>query len=304
MLILLIIVVLIFMNVNKNKNKDNFNQNIKHKVGKNVVSRSIDHTNSVNLLKNTNTNFIEAQFHNDYRDTIMAFNNIAPSQKKIFNPNNKQVVFTNVNKHEVVKIISDFIIEINKDILTNNNKFNNINKDNSGWGKKMEELGLPKNLYADSANKNIIKLIKIDHIEKYETDDEIKYTCYLFIKKINVDDILSIKLSFVVNKNNDTNIIIEDIFVIGYFVSENIINDSFYNYNDLIKNDNIMDDKQILKQLNEKLVKRHKETQRFDDTLDYIDKDMKASAPHISNYGSYQVTQTIFDDINNKKHFS
>ena len=56
-----------------------------------------------------NPTFTEGQFHNDYRDTITAFNNIAPSQKQIFNQGNIPIVLSNPPVREVKKLIRDFI---------------------------------------------------------------------------------------------------------------------------------------------------------------------------------------------------
>ena len=42
-----------------------------------------------------NPYFMEAQFHNDYKDTLQAFNLLIPNQKQLFNRSNMPVI--NVN---------------------------------------------------------------------------------------------------------------------------------------------------------------------------------------------------------------
>ena len=275
--------------------------------------------------------FIEAQFHNDYRDTLTAFNNIAPSQKQIFNINNLPLDFS-ISKHsEVTKLINDFMLELNKnvknevpDYRTSNNGFDELMPDKqmkTGWDKQMQELGLPKSLYPDPAKKGLITLLKVDHVEKYETEDELKYVCYLFLKKINVEDILVIKVSFVLDKKVvnlertffyekpiETHVVLEEIFMLGYMTEQGVgrtndFRDKFYNFGNLEK-DGIMDDQEIMKQLNQKLMMRHMETQRFDNTLDDQFRQLKLQAPHLSNYNSFQVTQTIYDDLSRPRNYS
>ena len=65
-----------------------------------------------------------------------------------------------------------------------------------------------------------------------------------------------------------------------------------------------MDDQEIMKQLNQKLMMRHMETQRFDNTLDDQFRQLKLQAPHLSNYNSFQVTQTIYDDLSRPRNYS
>ncbi len=335
--LIILVVILIMYYLNKNNN-DNFHQDIraKYKPKKNIdylddLLKYAD--NSSNSVSSTpyNLDFVEAQFHNDYRDTITAFNNIAPSQKQVFNIANVPVNFTNPSPTEVKKLVYDFLKELNKNVYNEVPDYRKPStgwdepledpKCESGWDKSMKSLGLPKSLYPDPAKKAKVKLVKIDHIEKYETEDEIKYACFLFLKKHNIEDILVIKVSFVLDKRiinedrlffdkrtTDTRVILEEIFILGYMTEkgigrENHPRDKFYNFYDLEK-DGIMDDKAILKQLNKKLAERHRETQRFNDNLDDQFRMLKEGAPNIDNYNSYQSTQTIYDDITKPKYFS
>jgi hypothetical protein len=335
--LILLVLILIMYYLNK-KNNDNFHEDIR---AKQKSKRNIDYLddllkfadNSSHSSSNGkfNLDFVEAQFHNDYRDTITGFNNIAPSQKQVFNMANVPVNFSNPNPLEVKKLISDFIKELNNNIMnevpdyrTANSGWDELLQDKkceSGWEKSMKSLGLPKSIYPDPAKKSKVKIIKLDHVEKYETEDEIKYACFLFLKKSNVEDILVIKVSFVLDKriineermffeerNTETRVILEEIYILGYMTEKGVgrsnhPRDKFYNFYDLEK-DGILDDKEILRQLNKKLAERHRETQRFDNNLDDQFRELKTQTPHLSNFNSYQTTQTIYDDLLKPRNYS
>ena len=318
----LILLVVYFLNCNKdNFHKDNFHEDIrgKYKPKKNIdyLDELVKYTNSKQELYD-DMEFVEGQFHNDYRDTITAFNNIAPSQKQVFNINNDPAKFSNPSQKEVNKLIKDFITELNKNVMEVVPDYRQPNTGwdealpdpqvKSGWEKAQEELGLPKSVYPDPAKKSKVSIVKVDHLEKYETDEEIKYTCYLFLKKKNVKDIIVVKVSFVINKDVLNDVVIEDIFMLGYMtevgVGRNTDNkDNFYNFNNLEYSD-MLDDRQIMKQLNNKLAVRHRDMQKFNNSLEPQFKKIKSDAPNLSNYRSYQATQTIFDDLNLPRYYS
>ena len=184
----------------------------------------------------------------------------------------------------------------------------------------MKSLGLPKSLYNEPAKKSKVKLVKVYHLEKYESEDEIKYCAFLFLKKKNVEDILVIKVSFVLDKRNidlernftnipsETNIVLEEIFMIGYMTNTGGVGqtgdrDKFYHFDNLEK-DGMMDDMEIIKQLNKKMTERHKETQRFDDTMEPQFRNIKLESPSLTNYNSFQSTQTIYDDMTNPRNYN
>ena len=333
--ILLILVVLLLIFYFLNKNTDNFHQDVRAKY---KPKREIDYIDQLMKFADSTTlydddynmEFVEAQFHNDYRDTITAFNNIAPSQKQIFNMSNQPINFSNPNPREVKKLVNDFLKELNRnlkeqvpDYRTPNNGFDELIPDptmETGWDREMKELGLPKSIYPDPAKKSMVKLLKIDHVEKYETEDELRYSAYLFVKKNNVEDILVIKVSFVLDKRiinqerfffnekpTETNVVLEEIFLLGYMTERGVgrsndFRDKFYNFGNLEK-DGIMDDREVIHQLNKKLAERHRETQRFDNTLDDQFRTLKLQAPHLSNYNSFQATQTIYDDLSKPRYY-
>jgi hypothetical protein len=280
-----------------------------------------------------NPNFMEAQFHNDYRDTITAFNNISPSQRQIFNQANVPAKFTNPSVSEVQDIINDFIREVNTNIdqVVTEHRHSNSGWDEplpdktvkSGWEKQMEHLGIPTGLYNKPASKEKVKLLKIDHVEKHETEDEVKYTCFLILRKLSVQDQIVVKVSFVMakpspdernffkdvkdldnsygtSKDEPVNLIVEEIFIIGFLTSRQIneaakTRDDFYNFSALEDTEHISQ-KTIMKELVKKYKQRTKENNSFNATLDEEGRNYHASLPHLRNYKSYQVTQTIMDD--------
>ena len=335
--LILLVLILIMYYINK-KNNDNFHEDIraKYKPKKNMdyledLLKFADNSSYSSSSGQFNLEFVEAQFHNDFRDTITAFNNIAPSQKQVFNIANLPVDFSNPKIHEVKKLVNDFIKELNKNVMTEVPDYRNASSGwdellqdpqmESGWDRNMKKLGLPKSVYPDPAKKAKIRVAKVDHIEKYESEDEIKYACFLFLKKPNVEDLLVIKVSFVLDKRiinedrlffndkpSETRVIIEEIFILGFMTEKGVgrsnhPRDKFYNFYDLEK-DGIMDDKAILKQLNKKLAERHRETQRFNNSLDDQFRELKTQAPHLSNFNSFQATQTIYDDFLKPRYYS
>ena len=234
--------------------------------------------------KKLNTYFQEMQFHTDYRDTLNAFSMMCDN-KIIFNKSDSPLVDASHPKSKEVKhLIIKFIKETNnisqnevsETINMNKNGWNDDMplpqmKNKSGWDKFQESLGLPNTLYNEPASKAPIKLIKLDNIEKYETENEIKYVVYLIVQKKNVTDQMIVKVSFVIdrtdcnldreffakNKNNyETKVLIEEIFVVGYLVITDNGNKKSYREN-LYEFENISDGRmfnqeEIIKQLNKK----------------------------------------------------
>jgi hypothetical protein len=227
--------------------------------------------------------FVETQFHNDYRDTLTAFNNVAPSQKLIFNRSNLPVTQSNVDPIQTKPLVKQFIKQVNKnikyvvtDFLTSQSGWDESlerNVGQSGWQKAMKELNIPDNLYKKSALRSKIKLLKIDRVEKYVTTDQIRFIVFMIVQKINVDDQMIVKVSFVmnnvdINKNRtfndkyakeDLNIQIEEIFVVGYLTDHSYGSTSnrtnFYEFEN-IESNNFIDQNEIIKQLQQKYKQR------------------------------------------------
>ncbi len=183
-----------------------------------------------------NPYFVDIRVHQDYTDTINSFELLMPNKKEIFNDMNNPVRNTESVDGETDKIVKQFIKEVNK--MSSNSPdvklgWNNISvkRNDSGWDEYMKNLGLPKSLYKDPAGPASIKLIKIDHVEKYETDTQIKYIIFMIVQKPNSDDQMIVRASIVVVRSDanlereffdatknyyDTNVKIEDIFIVGF----------------------------------------------------------------------------------------
>lgn len=319
----------------KKDKKEELDENFEEIEDKDYLDELIRINNTKNKKFKINPVFVESQYHNDYRDTITAFSNIAPCYKNVFNVNNIPVDYNVMdldNISHVKKIIKDFIKEVNKNVLNDIPEYRNANsgwdelipekKIKSGWEKQMESLGLPGNLYSEPAKKCKIVLLSIDRVEKYETEDELKYVVYLFIKKKFIKDQLLIKVSFVMNKksineereffddikNEEKEIIIEDIFVIGYMTNSTVDTsgkkpDDFYNF-EKMENQNMLDDKVILKELIKKYKDRTKEMGQFSVDVCNEDKIKSGKMPNIMGFNTYQSTQPFIDDVLKERTYS
>lgn len=332
-------------NINNKKSiKNKFNNfNDMFDLTDNLNQSIFDHTKNKHNKKNNNNHnqqpyFMEIQFHNDYRDTITAFNDIAPSQKEIFNQCDLPVNYTNPPYEEVNDLINEFIKQLNEIIKYNIPEYRHSNsgwdepliemKEKSGWDKQQEELGLPKSLYSDPAKKSLVKLIKIDEVQKLVTELETKYICTIIIQKYNVDDQMIVKISFVKNnkninedrdffkdigadsdcetiisQNSEINFVIEQIFIVGFLTKEGIQKgnhrDNFYHFKGLETN-NITDNKTIVKELIKKYKNKNEQDLLFSASLDEQDKLFRDGLRDISTYDAFKSTRTIYDDLNDK----
>ena len=280
-----------------------------------------------------NKNYINNQFHNDYRDVITAINNLVPNKKQLFNLPNIPLKYSQPETSEVKNMVNDFVNAINTNLLTEVPNTRNANsgwdeaipdpKTKSGWDKVQESLGLPTSLYEDPAKKAPVKLIAIKFVQKYETEDEVKYSCEVVLQKVNVDDQIIIKADFVQDKkplhdeNNffKTSIIemkvwIENVFIIGYLSNEG--NDSYkqfdgddkiyFDYDKLEYND-LTDPKHVQKILMEKYRQRNNEMEQRTAMLDEEGQNFHRELPHIYDFSNIKGTRTIFDDMNKHKKF-
>lgn len=226
-----------------------------------------------------NLYFTEVQFHNDYRDTMNAFTMLTTtSQTQLFNRSDLPI--TNIStpaKKETKYLVKNFIKTLNNTIdkvpseLGTKDWRNNYNEKyiKSGWDKQQEKLGLPGSLYAMPAKKSHVKLIKIDNAEKYETENDVRYSIFMIIQKPNVDDQMLLKVNFYADKNDynidreffDKNknayeivIKLEEISIIGYFTKISFgkpsARDNYHNFNE--KDEQAFSQKQIFKELNKK----------------------------------------------------
>jgi hypothetical protein len=218
---------------------------------------------------------------------VTAFNNIAPSQKQWFNRSDYPVETTTPKIKEVKYLIKSFIKELNKNIKYEISDNENVNSGwddfmpeksvKSGWDKQQEALGLPGSIYNEPAGRARVKLLKIDQLEKYQTADQTRYVVFLILQKVNVEDQMVLKISFVLN-NADVNIernffekkdvegkkekpstadvIIEEIFVVGYMSDYGFGLKSprkdFYKFDSIEKEDDMMAQDDIIRELTNK----------------------------------------------------
>lgn len=284
-IVILVIIICVIYRYLFYKNNESFNvefqeagQDDEYSINIKDANKYIDRILKAKTKGAINPNFLEMQFHGDYKDTLTAFNNIVPCQKQLFNRSNLPVTTIEPNINEIKQLIVSFINEVNKNIKNQDdnqisgvgwNDFKPENKIKSGWDKQQEALGLPTSIYKDGAERAPIKLIKIDHLEKYETDDETRHVTYLIIQKKNVSDQMVIRVSFVIDRNDlnmdreffdseknfyETVVKIEEIFVVGFLSVTGKSKGSrhdFYNF-ESIKNEELIADKDIVLELNKK----------------------------------------------------
>jgi len=280
--------------------------------------------------------FQEKQFHNDYRDLITALSNLVPSNKQLFNIANQPIkysVIENSNKN-VSLIVQDVVDNINTniknevtDVRTSNTGWDEAVPDpqmESGWEKFMKNLGLSPSIHKPiSVRKSNVKLISIDKIQKYETEDEIRYIITLILQKENIKDQIILKISLTQDKSmvNDENnffkshtivmkTMIERIDIVGYLSNEGIDDKQNYlltkdNYFgvDNLEHNNMTDPQYILDQLSKKHLKTQKEMEFRNSLLDE-EGQAQHNLPYVANSDSYKMTQTIYDDYNSPREFN
>lgn len=267
-------------------------------------------------------NFIEAMFHQDYMDVITSFNNISPNQRQIFNVNNIPCQVTqDTDISEVGSIVGQFIETLNHDIAKNAPLFHTPSSGwdemmpehsvESGWDKVQKQLGLPSSLYNRPKLNTHVKLVQFSNITKYETEGEIKYKCKIVMVKRNVQDKLVIQAEFVLPKglvNNASNIIIETIHVLGYLTEQGLgtdrLNTDDMYYFDSLERNNMVTGKTVAREMMKKYELRKKVMQERIDGMDFDTQEKYYESPSPTEYDTYKLTQTIFDDMGSNKQFN
>lgn len=298
-----------------------------------VISWDNDDGTSIIKKPQINMHFLDIQFHNDYRDIITAFNNIIPKKNQIFNPANIPLKYSKPDKQEVKYLVLQFIDLINDNLDTqvdvartpNTGWDESIPDPNikSGWNKTQESLGLQPNLYNDGAPKNYVKYIDIVGTEKYETEDEVKYSINVIIQKKNINDQMLINIQIIQDKrplldednfnkteNIELKVIIEYIYILGFYTNhKTVINnednneqEKYYNVTD-IENNDITDPKYIMEVLDDKYKQRNKEMNNLTAMLDEEGQNFHNGLPHIYDFSGVKNTRTIYDDFTKKKQF-
>lgn len=259
------------------------NDELKKESKENIYDTSMKYIDLI--LKNkekrdVNPYLIEMQFHNDYRDTQNAIILLIPNQRQLFNRSNLPIinVSTPTNK-EILPLVKNFINELNRVIHQNVGDEYTVRdwrngmaekEYKSGWEKQQEKLGLPGSIYKTPCGKEPVKLIKVDHSERFETEDEIRYVIFMVLQKPSAKDQMLLKVSFHIDKgdinldreffvkgknDSDTLIRVEEAFVIGYLTKHSFgkhsIKNEYYDFNG-ITNGRMFSQKEIMKELNRK----------------------------------------------------
>jgi hypothetical protein len=262
-------------------NYDYLDELLKNEYVKEKKNQTSTYKNKVKNNKidgNVKPYFIDKQFHEDYRDTVTAFDRLLEYDKPKFNKACLPVSYSVVDKIEIKALLKSFLKMLNDEII--NNVHNYVTIDNgfqnsmpnptvkSGWERQLENLGLPGDLFKHKL-KSKIKIIKVDKVEKVESDSQVKYTVFMIIQKLNVSDQMVVKISFVLDridlnsdrdfmkteKSIDLNVMLDEVFIIGYMTnfSFGVNNDrtDFYTF-EKTEETNIIDQKEIFKQLKKK----------------------------------------------------
>lgn len=300
-----------------------------------ISNYSLNSRESLDLVKKPiNPNFLDIQFHNDYRDVYTALLNIVPDKRQLFNISNIPITYSVVELNEVKLLLVDFMAVLNENINTEVPLYRNPNSGwdeaivdpnvESGWDKSMKALGLPVSIYEKPAANSQVDIVKVNKIQKYETEDEIKYVINFVIQKRNVDDQMIIQGSYVIDKRGlqtednffinskiDLKVLIEDVFIVGYLSKEGLqsvqqrsdIDQSELLYEDPNKMEynQVTDPKYIQKVLMDKYDMKRKEMYLRNSLLDSEGQDYYSSLnPYdFSNLTGPQVT--IFQNMNEKK---
>ena len=299
-----------------------------------VSNYSLNSKESLDIMKKPlNPNFMNIQFHNDYRDVYTALLNIVPDKKQLFNISNIPLTYSEPELNEVKLLLKDFMKILNENIQTEVPLYRNPNSGwdeavvdptvESGWDKAQKALGLPISLYEKPAPNGIVDIIKVNKIQKYETEDEIRYAIEFVVQKRGVDDQMIVKGSFVVDKRplNDENnffmsikvdmkILVEDIFIVGFLSKDgvqavqqqldtDIGKEIYFDINRMEKN-LLTDPKYVQKVLMDKYAARSAETSLRNALLDENGKEFN-TLPNMYDFSNITGTRTIFDDMNEKK---
>jgi hypothetical protein len=210
---------------------------------------------------------------------------------------------------QFIKELNNNILFKVSNTLTSNSGWDDLapqKKIKTGWEKEQEVLGIV-DIYDNPVKKASIRLVKIIELEKQETEAEQKYLIKIIIQKKNVKEQMIIKLSFVIpkiisderilfknancgsdkyktdnpnsksqpDKLGSSNVIIEEIFVIGFLMDDNENNIMNYNVNDFeeysfqrMENNEILATSTVMKTLQKKFNQRKLNDEQFKNSMD------------------------------------
>lgn len=290
-------------------------------------------SNSDVVKARLNPNLLDIQFHNDYRDVLTAINNLVADKRQRFNLANIPLQYSEPETNEVKLMVKDFIHVLNDNVNTAVPDSRNVSSGwdeaipdpnvESGWTKSQKAIGLAPSLYDEPAGKGKVVLIAIEYVQKYETEDEIKYNIVMVLQKVNVDDQMVIQASFVQDKrplrdennffetkNVDMKVVIEDVYIKGFLSNDGPdaskqaaeAEEKFYDY-DALEVNNLTDPKDIQRILMEKYKIRTQEMTQRNAMLDEEGREFHRSLPNIYDFSNIKGTRSIYDDFNKPKVF-
>jgi hypothetical protein len=217
-----------------------------------LSSDSNDTTINKNIKK---SNIYNIQYNYNFIDVINSIKYIQ-SNRIIFNKESSPVKYYKISKSEENNLSNIFVSKLNeyirkKIIIPSNVK--------SGWEKVQKKLGLPT-LYNNEIFKSNINIYKINSSGKYVTKNQTKYVLNITFKKENIKERIVMEINIIENKNKD--IIIQNIFIVGYtnldkynFETHNALNYDIAKENSSDKFNELTDVTEIQKQLYNKYKK-------------------------------------------------
>jgi len=335
--LIIILIIIIIRNRNKKNKKENFDE-INYTKNKKIIYKDLygqyfnnPKNNNIDKINYVVDKYIDNKkyedeiednnlFNMDYIDVNEEYNNLTQNNKIIFN--NDEIEYTvntnidNEDKYIVDKMIRDFIENINDKLTGINIDFSNVfrwkntarQEYEDGFEKVRKNLGIPEKLYNEGIKGTKIILIEYSNIIKYETDKEIKYIVDVKIGREKSKIYQIIRIHFTFKKEDIKNIVIEKINILGYvskIYTKQIYEDinNYYNFKNLDDN-NLLDSKNIIKELDTKYMIREKLMQEQIDNLHPDDKDAHMYIDNPEEYESYKTTQTIYDDILGNEKFN
>jgi len=243
----------------------------------------------------TNPYFNSMQYHEDYRDIMTIFTEVASGKQifnnGIFNVGNRAVYKVNVDESEIKQIINQFIDMINEknknspvtsniNLGWNNVLYDKSNLIKSGWDKSQEELGLPPSIYPKPVGKGNIKLIDIIEYSKFETKHEVRYLMTIIIQKENSRDQMSATITMMKEKEK-SEFTIEEILINGFltFNYSGEVMQPTYPIANIGEKSNITSDVSIMDSLQGRLDHTEQLMQDFTDNLDDETREFNQSMP-------------------------
>jgi hypothetical protein len=259
-----------------------------------TIKKPIKEKEPTNLPKNPYFN--PMQYHEDYRDIITTFTQVASGKQifnnGIFNVGNRAVYKVDVSENEIKKIIDQFITMINNkndslpitsnvNLGWNNVLYDKSNLVKSGWDKSQEELGLPQSIYPKPIGKGDIRLIDIIEYSKFETKSEVKYIITIVIQKDNTRDQMMAEVVMMKEKQKKE-FIIEEIQIAGFLTydySGEIEPTSLQPLADIGEKNGITSDVSIMGSLQKRLDHTEQLMSDFTDNLDDETREFEESMP-------------------------